>query len=139
MSQKEYELNSEKGTCKYCFGGQVTQKMQVCPFCKEHAPYIPVTQGVKLLLRKGYRLYATRLLADIYGWSLPQAKEHIDNLQIKAEASYASPIDDLIEELAKNSNPMHAIKMIREQSGWGLKEAKEYFELMYYEVVCKKH
>lgn len=134
MNQKDHEANVEKGTCKYCFGAEVAYEMKSCPLCKEHSPYIPITQAVEMLLKRGYRLYAIRLLTDILEWSISRAKEYCNNLHVKAEVSYAKPIDDLIEELAKGGNPMQAIKIIREQSGWGLKQAREYFELMYYKT-----
>jgi len=125
----------QQGTCKYCSLVAIDQDAEICPICKKHDPFIPLEEAVLNLLRRGYRLYATRLLTNVNQWSIKKAKEYCDKLNIKMDPSYARPVDDLIEELALGDKVMHAIRMVRgecpAESSWGLKQAKEYVELMY--------
>lgn len=132
---KEHKKKFNKGTCKYCSVVVIDQDTETCPYCKNKDPFIPLEEAVTNLLQRGYKLYAIRLLTNANQWNIEKSKEYCDKLNIKAESSYARPIDDLIEELACNGKVMQAIKMVRDQcpveSSWGLMRAKEYVELMY--------
>ena len=135
MNHKDHKTTFNKGTCKYCSVVVIDQHLDICPYCNSSNPFIPLEDGVIALLKQGYRLYAIRLLTNANQWDIKTAREYCEKLYVKTSASYARPIDDLIEELARSGQIMQAIKMVRDQcpveSSWGLKQAKEYVEIMY--------
>ncbi len=99
-------------------------------------------RDVRVLLASGQKIQAIKLVRELTGIGLKEAKDYVESLppasleldvgSVNVEASSASPATQEIEAevgaLLASGNKIAAIKRVRELTGMGLKAAKDYVE-----------
>ena len=99
-------------------------------------------RDVRVLLASGQKIQAIKLVRELTGIGLKEAKDYVESLppasleldvgSVNVEASSASPATQEIEAevgaLLASGNKIAAIKRVRELTGMGLKAAKDFVD-----------
>lgn len=82
-------------------------------------------QRVESLIREGKKIEAIKLLREMHGLSLKEAKEIVDGkAQLRTGRDADLWISTEVEDLARQGKRIEAIRLLREQAGIGLKDAR---------------
>jgi ribosomal protein L7/L12 len=88
------------------------------------------------LLRAGKKIEAIKMVREVTGWGLAQAKDYVDHLERgegapqlpQPRAPWSGEIPSEVRTLAAQDKIIEAIKILRAYSGMGLREAKDVVE-----------
>lgn len=93
---------------------------------------------IKLLIKRGYKIEAIKLVRQLSGKGLKEAKEFVESLErgenpsINITEPGAIKLEDSIDQevltLLKEGKKIEAIKLVRLKTNAGLKEAKDYID-----------
>jgi hypothetical protein len=66
------------GSCRTC-GGKVSAEARTCPHCGQPFPFTDRFDGARLELNRGNKINAIKLVREITGWDLAEAKRLVDS------------------------------------------------------------
>jgi len=69
------------GMCRCC-SGKVSNEAKSCPHCGQPDPYSDIyEEKIQALLRRGEKIQAIKLIRDMTGCGLKEAKDYVDALE----------------------------------------------------------
>lgn len=96
-----------------------------------HALHPNARARVLGLIAEGKQIQAVKLVREMTGWGLKDAKDYTDALKVEAFAIRVPPeVESYAAQLAAQGDRIGAAKYIQQLSGLGLRDAKHYVDAL---------
>jgi len=109
-------------------------RARICSHCGVPCPSQPVEEALRDFLSDGNLLFAIRLLTRLHGWSITQAKQHCDQLNITRRPHGEPNVHEIVTKWITSGDPRryaYAVRLLRAKTKWGPREVGEYLNVMY--------